>query len=78
VEYTEIFHISILAYLANLGGLGSFLFEAGVVLTRFLAYDLFIASLMSLLFTIKMVHPKDCQEDHPDSNQKRKRKSLFR
>jgi hypothetical protein len=52
IDYIEVRLYGLLDYISNLGGLSSFLYEAGLILARFLAYDLFIANLMKLLFTI--------------------------
>lgn len=52
IDYIEVRLYGLLDFISNLGGLSSFLYEAGLVLAKFLAYDLFIASLMKLLFTI--------------------------
>jgi len=38
------------------------------VLARFLAYDLFIASVMKVLFTIKMLKPQHLIEEASDSD----------
>ena len=55
IDYIDIRLYGPLEFISNLGGLSSFLYEAGTVVAKLLAYDLFIANLMKLLFTIKTV-----------------------
>ena len=57
-DFIEVRLYTIFAFMSNLGGIGSFMYEAGGVLTSFLAYDIFIASLMKMLIAVNLLNPK--------------------
>ena len=77
IDYIEVRLYGLLDFISNLGGLSSFLYEAGLILARFLAYDLFIANLMKLLFTIQTIQPRgsdDASNHDSDHHSKKDRK----
>ena len=79
IDYIEVRLYGLLDYISNLGGLSSFLYEAGLILARFLAYDLFIANLMKLLFTIQTIQPRgsdDASNHDSDHHSKKDRKLM--
>lgn len=79
IDYIEVRLYGLLDYISNLGGLSSFLYEAGLILARFLAYDLFIANLMKLLFTIQTIQPRgsdDASNYESDHHSKTDRKLM--
>jgi hypothetical protein len=57
-DFIEVRLYTLFAFMSNLGGIGSFMLNAGGVLTSFLAYDLFIASLMKMLIAVNLLNPK--------------------
>jgi hypothetical protein len=58
IDYIDIRLYGPLEFISNLGGLSSFLYKAGTIVAKFLAYDLFIANLMKMLFRIKTVQAR--------------------
>lgn len=54
IDYIDVKVYGLLDFVSNLGGIGSFLFTLGDVISQVLVYDLFVAYLMKNLFTIKL------------------------
>ena len=54
IEFIDVRLYGLLDFVSNLGGIGSFLYTLGDVISRVLVYDLFVAYLMKNLFTVKL------------------------
>ena len=58
----------IITFLSDIGGLWALIYEVGAIFIELLAYDLFIASFMKSLFTVKSIKPRK-EEKKNDSDE---------